>query len=206
MATAQRSDLDSIGRQVEKGVQDVLTAQRRASQVITAQVRTHDPIRDRQVDELLRSVMSGLHVWMQGSKPGDRVEPLHTLPVSDIGHLRQSLSDLRPPGAPAPLPAPDDIEFVDADTRAWGGPRYAELEEYVATLGDRFDLATAFEGAADDTRRPVDLLGLLEIAHRNGMTESDEVSVAEARRPDGSRRRFAFGAVTASTVKEPEND
>ncbi|MEV5070669.1 DUF3375 domain-containing protein [Microbacterium sp. LMI12-1-1.1] len=206
MGTAQRSDLDSIGRQVEKGVQDVLTAQRRASQVITAQVRTHDPIRDRQVDELLRGVMSGLHVWMQSSRPTDRVEPLHTFPVADIGHLRQSLSDLRPQGAPAPLPAPDDVEFVDADTRAWGGPRYAELEEYVATLGDRFDLATAFEGAADDTRRPVDLLGLLEIAHRNGMTESDDVSVAEARRPDGSSRRFAFGAVTARTVKEPEND
>jgi hypothetical protein len=206
MGPAQRGDLDSIGRQVEKGVQDVLTAQRRASQVITAQVRTHDPIRDRQVDDLLRGVMSGLHVWMQSSKPSDRVEPLHTFPVSDIGHLRQTLSDLRPPGAPAPLPVTDDVEFVDADTRAWGGPRYAELEEYVLTLGDRFDLATAFEGADDDTRRPVDLVGLLEIAHRNGMTETDDVSVAQARRPDGTTRRFAFGTVTASTVKEPQND
>ncbi len=206
MSPAQRADLDAIGRQVEKGVQEVLTAQRRASQVITAQVRTHDPVRDRQVDELLRGVMSGLQVWMQHSKAGDRVEPLHTFPVADIGHLRQSLSDLHPAGAPAPLPAPEDVEFVDADTRAWGGPRYAELEAYVATLGDRFDLADAFEGAADDTRRPVDLLGLLEIAHRNGMTESDEVSVAEARRPDGTSRRFAFGAVTARTVKEPAHD
>ncbi len=117
-------------------MQEVLTAQRRASQVITAQVRTHDPVRDRQVDELLRGVMSGLQVWMQNSKAGDRVEPLHTFPVADIGHLRQSLSDLHPPGAPAPLPAAEDVEFVDADTRAWGGPRYAELEAYVATLGD----------------------------------------------------------------------
>lgn len=206
MAPGQRADLDAIGRHVEQGVQEVLAAQRRASQVITAQVRTHDPLRDRQVDELLRSVMSGLHVWMQHSRPGDRVEPLHTFPVADIGHLRQSFSDLRPPGAPAPLPTPDDVEFMDADTRAWGGPRYGELEEYVATLGDRFDLAAAFEGAADDTRRPVDLLGLLEIAHRNGMTESDDISVAEARRPDGTTRRFAFGTVTANTVKEPEND
>jgi len=206
MAPAQRADLDAIGRQVEQGVQQVLTAQRRASQIITAQVRTHDPLRDRQVDELLRGVMSGLQVWMQDSRPGDRVEPLHTFPVADIGHLRQSLSDLHPPGAPAPLPAPDDVEFTDADTRAWGGPRYVELEAYVATLGERFDLAAAFEGAAEDTRRPVDLLGLLEIAHRNGMTETDEVSIAEARRPDGTSRRFAFGAVTANTAREHEND
>lgn len=86
--------------------------------------------------------------------------------------------------------------------RAWGGPRYAELEEYVSNLGPEFDLATAFEDAADDTRRPVDLVGLLEIAHRNGMTESDAVSVVEALRPDGSTRRFAFGAVTARNPKE----
>jgi len=206
MAPEQRADLDAIGRQVEQGVQEVLTAQRRASQVITAQVRTHDPVRDRQVDELLRGVMAGLQSWMQDSRPGDRVEPLHTFPVADIGHLRQSLSDLNPPGAPAPLPDAQDVEFVDADTRAWGGPHYAELEQYVATLGDSFDLATAFEGADPDTRRPVDLLGLLEIAHRNGMTETDEVSIAEARRPDGTSRRFAFGAVTARTVRELPHD
>lgn len=206
MAPSQRADLDAIGRQVEQGVQEVLTAQRRASQVITAQVRTHDPVRDRQVDELLRGVMSGLQVWMQDSKAGDRVEPLHTFPVADIGHLRRSLSDLHPPGAPAPLPEPADVEFVDADTRAWGGPRYAELEAYVATLGDRFDLAAAFEGADAHTRRPVDLLGLLEIAHRNGMTEGEDISIAEARRPDGTSRRFAFGSVTASTVKELPHD
>lgn len=206
LAPEQRADLDAIGRQVEQGVHEVLTAQRRASHVITAQVRTHDPIRDRQVDDLLRAVMSGLHTWMQTTRAGDRVEPLHTLPVADVGHLRQSLSDLRPPNVPAPLSAPDEVEFADADTRAWGGPRYAELEAYVATLGDRFDLAEAFAQAADDTRRPVDLLGLLEIAHRNGMSETDDVSVAETTRPDGTRRRFAFRAVTARTRRDPHDD
>jgi hypothetical protein len=48
----------------------------------------------------------------------------------------------------------------------------------------------------------VDLLGLLEIAHRNGMVDRDEVSVVEAVRPDGTRRRFAFGAVTARTTEQ----
>lgn len=34
------------------------------------------------------------------------------------------------------------------------------------------------------------------------MTESETVSVVEALRPDGSTRRFAFGAVTARNTKE----
>ena len=111
-----------------------------------------------------------------------------------------------PPGAPAPLTEADDAVFLDADTRAWGGPRYAELEEYVAGLGDEFDLGAAFAEASDETRRPVDLLGLLEIAHRTGMRDGAGVSIVEAVRPDGTTRRFAFGAVTARTVKETEDD
>ncbi|MDL9981506.1 DUF3375 domain-containing protein [Microbacterium candidum] len=214
MDAAQRSELDAIGRRVELGVEEVLTAQRRASRVITAQVRTHDPVRDRQVDELLRDVMSGLQAWTHGSSPDAPVDPVRSLPAAAIGHLRQSVGDIRPPGAPAPLADADDAEFLDADTRAWGGPRYAELEEYVASLGAEFDLAAAFQEAADDTRRPVDLVGLLEIAHRTGMVETDEVSVVEAIRPDGTTRRFAFGAVTAraagpavaSTVKETDDE
>jgi hypothetical protein len=203
----QRRELDAIGRRVELGVQEVLTAQRRASRVITAQVRTHDPVRDRHVDDLLRDVMSGLQAWTRSSSADAVVDPLRSLPMADVGHLRQAVSDIRPPGAPAPLRAADgEAEFVDADTRAWGGPRYAELEAYVASLGDRFDLADAFQASANETRRPVDLVGLLEIAHRNGMDEGDDVSVVEAVRPDGSRRRFAFGSVTARTTKEFDDD
>lgn len=202
----QRGELDAIGRRVEVGVQEVLTAQRRASHVITTQVRTHDPVRDRQVDELLRDVMSGLQTWTRSGSSEALAEPVRSLPMADLGHMRQSVSDIRPPGAPAPLSDVDDAEFVDADTRAWGGPRYAELEAYVATLGAEFDLAEAFAGGDESTRRPVDLLGLLEIAHRNGMSEDEEISVVEALRPDGSTRRFAFGSVTARTAKEADDD
>lgn len=204
MPPEQRDEFNAIAKRVEQGVQEVLTAQRRASHVITAQVRTHDPVRDREVDELLRGVMSSLQVWMQGSKAADRVEPLRSLPTAAVGHFRQSLSDPRPPGSPAPLRDPeDDIQFLDADTRAWGGPYYHELEAHIRDLeATEFDLATAFAEVADNARRPVDLLGMLEIAHRNGMTEHDNVSIVEAVRPDGTVRRFAFGAVTARTQAE----
>lgn len=204
----QRGELDAIAKRVEQGVQEVLTAQRRASHVITAQVRTHDPARDREVDDLLRGAMAGLQSWLPGTRAGERVEPLRSLPTAQVGHLRQTVSDPRPPGAPAPLHRDDEAQgaaaraaAAEAEARAWGGPRYEDLEAYVAGLGtDRFDLAEAFAAAADETRRPADLLGLLEIAHRNGMTEGDDVSIAEARRPDGTVRRFAFAAVTGRTA------
>ena len=132
---------------------------------------------------------------------------MRTLPLADIGHLRRSLSDVRPPGAPEPLASEaPDVEFVDADTRAWGGPHYAELERYVETLGDAFDLAEAFAGAEEQTRRPVDLVGLLEIAHRRELEEGDDISIVEAVRPDGTTRRFAFTAVTARNLTESRDD
>ncbi|WP_068212984.1 DUF3375 domain-containing protein, partial [Rathayibacter tanaceti] len=96
MDPAQRAELSAIGRRVELGVQEVLTAQRRASHVITGQVRTHDPARDRQVDELLREVMAGLQEWTARASPDAPVAPLRHLPVAGIGHLRQTLGDVRP--------------------------------------------------------------------------------------------------------------
>lgn len=209
MRTDQRRDLAAVAGRVEQGVSEVLTAQRRASHVITAQVRTHDPVRDREVDDLLRSVMAGLQSWMEDAGTGTRtnhVDPLRRFPTAVFGTLRTSVSDLQDPGTPAPLHHEDNPEF-DEDSveksRAWGGPRYGELEDIVAGLGTgaggtgRFDLAAAFARVPEADRRPVDLLGLLEIAHRHGMAETDEVTVVEARRPDGTVRRFAFGDVTA---------
>ncbi|GAA1320349.1 DUF3375 domain-containing protein [Leucobacter albus] len=206
MSAEQRGELRAIAKRVEQGVEEVLNAQRRASHVITTQVRTHDPIRDREVDGLLRSVMAGLQAWVPESNARDRVDPLRALPTAGIHHLRQTVSDPRPPNAPAPLRDPEAAanaaEFTDADTRAWGGPNYVELEAYVAGLGGaEYDLAAAFDGIADDaSRRPADLLGLLELAHRAGMTESADVSTVEAIRPDGTTRTFAFAAVTANTA------
>nr|WP_201469805.1 DUF3375 domain-containing protein [Microbacterium hydrocarbonoxydans] len=199
---SQRAELDAVGRRVELGVEEVLAAQRRASHVITGQVKTHDPLRDRQIDDLLRDVIAGLHGW---SGSATVVDPVRSMPLVDLGHLRQTTSDIRPPRAPAPLADADDVDFVDGDTRAWGGPRYAELEEYVAGLGEEFDLAEAFRSVPDATRRPVDLLGLLEIAHRNGLTDAEGISTVDALRPDGTTRRFAFGTVVARSRREDED-
>ena len=51
-----------------------------------------------------------------------------------------------------------------------------------------------------------DLVGLLEIVLRGGLTETDDVSIVEAVRPDGTTRRFAFGAVRANSLRERDAD
>ena len=158
------------------------------------------------IDDLLRDVISGLHHWAQAAPSNATVDPVRSLPLIDLGRLRQTVGDVRPPGAPAPLTDADDVEYLETDSRSWGGPRYAELEEYVASLGDGFDLADAFAGAPDDTRRPVDLVGLLEIAHRTGLDETDGLSTVETLRPDGTTRRFAFVSATARAAKEDDDD
>ncbi len=99
----QRVELRHIARRIEQGVKVVFDAQRQASHLITAQVHHHNPLRDRQVDELLRGVMSGLQKWVPQSAKATKVEPLRRLPVAVLGHLRQRTADLRPPQPPPPL-------------------------------------------------------------------------------------------------------
>ncbi|MEV7973449.1 DUF3375 domain-containing protein [Cellulomonas sp. NPDC089187] len=205
----QRAELADIGRRIEQGLEQVFAAQREASSVITSQVRNHDPLRDRQVDDLLREVMTGLQDWMPTSRRGQAVEPLRRLPVAEVEALRQTPSDLRPPQPPEALTEwDDDLDpaVSTAEARAWGGPHYAELSAYLTTWLDEHedaDLAEAFAAAPDHLRRPVDLLGLLEIAEQHHTTETATVAQVEAIRPDGTPRRFAFEGVA---VRLEESD
>ncbi|TDC80766.1 DUF3375 family protein, partial [Actinomadura sp. 7K507] len=108
---------------------------------------------------------------------------------------------------PTPLQEWDEAEDVpSADTRAWGGPQYADLRAHLEAFAgdaDEVDVAAVFRAAAERIRRPVDLLGLLEIAHDLGMTGTAEVAVVEAVRPDRTRRRLAFGGVRAANPEPP---
>lgn len=209
LPTVQRRELQDISRRIEQGVRDVLEAQQRASHVIATQVRNHDPLRDQEVDGLLRDVMSGFQKWMPTSRHKQAVEPMRRLPVADVAHLRQKTDDLRPAALPAPLEAWEMGEVPDDDSRAWGGPHYAELEAHLAGLvgeDGSADVAEVFRGAPEELRRPVDLLGLLEIAHRHGMVETGDVVVVEAVRPDGTRRRFAFEGVVLNGNDEVRDE
>ena len=133
-----------IARRIEQGVQDVLTAQRQASHVITTQVRNHDPMRDRQVDELLRGRDVRAPRVDAELAPGEARRAAARLPVADVGHLRQTAERPAPAQPPAPLQEWDDVRVrADADTRAWGGPHYAELRQHLAALAATRELSTS---------------------------------------------------------------
>ncbi|PZR53639.1 DUF3375 domain-containing protein [Xylanimonas oleitrophica] len=212
LAPAQRAELRGLTRQIEQGLEDVLTAQRRASHVIATQVRHHDPLRDRQVDDLLRDAVAALAAWMPGTRSGQPVEALRRLPRAEVGRLRETLHDLRPPVAPEPL-AEWDEDGTDgvslADARRWGGPQYEALLEHARSLrgADAVDVGAVFEAGPQDLRRPVDLVGLLELARpAEDAAGGAEVSVVTAVRPDGSRRRFAFERAVLQVQEQGDAD
>ncbi|WP_028046758.1 DUF3375 domain-containing protein [Cellulomonas sp. URHE0023] len=205
----QLTELRELARRIEHGLDLVFAAQREASLVITAQVRNHDPLRDRQVDELLRDVMTGLQRWMPDARRGQAADPLRRLPVAEVEHLRQTPGELRPSERPAALETWDDdgSDVSHDEARAWGGPQYALLDARLAAAAGGpgvVDVADAFNAAPDALRRPVDLLGMLELAHARGMTETDELAFVDTLRPDGTRRRFALGGVT-TTMKDTDD-
>ncbi len=154
--------------------------------------------------------MTGLQGWMPGGRRGQGVDPLRRLPVAEVEHLRQTAGDPRPPQPPAALQdwADDGFGVSDDEARAWGGPQYALLDAQLAAAADEqgaVEVTAAFNAAPDALRRPVDLLGMLELAHSHGMAETDELAFVDAVRPDGTRRRFALGGVTTRTKDDTDD-
>ncbi|HWK93597.1 MAG TPA: DUF3375 domain-containing protein [Luteimicrobium sp.] len=214
----RRAELRAITRQIEAGLGAVLTQQRRTSHIITTQVRHHDPLRDRQVDDLLRDAVAALGAWFPGSRRGQDVEALRRLPRADVGRLRET------PYTPGRAPAPDALAVWDdggdagaggdlEDARAWGGPHYGRIAARLAArAGDpepARDLAELFESGPADLRRPVDLLGYLELVPVAAGPQgggSGEVSVVTAVRPDGTTRRLAFARTHVDLDPAPPAD
>jgi hypothetical protein len=195
----QRAELRAVAQRIEAGFAEVLTAQRLASRVITTQVRHHDPLRDRQVDDLLRDVIAALGAWMPASRRGQGVDPLRRLPRADVGRVRTTLADLAPHRGVEPLPEwDDDVVGSLEHAAAWGGPRYAVLHTLIDDArrdpAGEARLDALFARADADSRRPVDLVGLLELAARAGVDDVDDVAYADTIRPDGTARTLAFEA------------
>ncbi|MDR2722307.1 MAG: DUF3375 domain-containing protein [Cellulomonadaceae bacterium] len=201
----QRAELRGIVRRIDAGLRDVNAAQHTASRVIAAQVRNHDPLRDRQVDELLREVIAGLGQWIPASRRAQPVDALRRLPRAHVESVRTTLAQLQPDTGPAPLTTMDDADdhaVSLADAQAWGGPNYAVLSGLLAGVEGRQALAALFADAPVEARRPVDLVGLLELAGRESATDLGEVAVVEAVRPDGSLRRLAFEGITVTGTND----
>lgn len=103
----------------------------------------------------------------------------------------ESLDDTSGDGTP---------KFSVEELRAMGGPFYAELADAVeaATSGGRaVGAAAIFNSLPDRTRRPVDILGLVDLAARQYALRPDApVEEFHAIRSDGTADTFLVPQIT----------
>lgn len=158
----------------------VLSEQQRASRTLTAQIRNHNPLRDRELDEALRGAIVALNNWFPKTGRGEPVEALTRFERANFGRLRTGLHDLQDDAPPEAIAQNTDVEISAMeleDIIAMGGPRHRELLEHVEDLleeiREELTVATAFNTGADNLKRPVEILGYQEIAAAADQTQPD---------------------------------
>lgn len=208
----RRTALRALRTQLVSAIEVVLATQARASRTVTAQIRHHNPLRDRELDTALREATAAMAAWFPASGRAARVEPLRWFERARLGRLRGSLHDLRPETPPAELEEPGDDVGTDVsgidDLRAMGGPQHAEIQAHVAELARTapgpVTVGEAFSRAPARLRRPVELLGYLELAAgadddaqaTSGDVPAGSLERVRAVRADGTERDFVLPRTT----------
>ncbi|MCA5893756.1 DUF3375 domain-containing protein [Isoptericola sp. NEAU-Y5] len=207
----RREAVRALYGQLLTAVDAVLDAQARASRTITQQLRVHNPLRDRELDAALREATAAMAQWFPASARAARVEPLRWFERARLGRFRDQLHDLRPETPPEALREQHDLDDHDAGSplatlRGMGGPRYAETTAHVARMLAARGTASAdeaFASAPVELRRPVELLGYLELAAPDALDEvlaagdvpADRVRRVTTVRADGTTRDLALPLV-----------
>ncbi|GAA1738099.1 hypothetical protein GCM10009809_36490 [Isoptericola hypogeus] len=218
----RRESVRALYAQLLAAVDGVLDAQARASRTITQQLTVHNPLRDRELDAALREATAAMADWFPTSGRAARVEPLRWLERARLGRFRAHLHDLEPdtlPDALADLDPADHDPGADPGTLlggllGMGGPRYAETTAHAARVLRERGGATVdevFAAAPPELRRPVELLGYLELAAPEGLEAvlaDGDVPPARLRRitavrADGSTRELVLPAVA---IEMPGSD
>lgn len=214
----------------------VLSEQQRASRTLTTQVRNHNPLRDRELDDALRGAIVALNDWFPLTTRGEPVEALTRFERANFGRLRTGLHDLHDDLPPESIAQNADVEISGLeleDIIAMGGPRHRELlahvEQLIGTSGMEVTVGDAFSSGADNLKRPVEILGYQEIAANASATTDgsrskdlfssdntqDDVAPQElppleriiAIRADGSQREFIIPRQSLNqAVKVSNND
>lgn len=184
---------------IRDGIKRVLEQRSKVSRTLHDYITSHDVERDHELAATLRTLEGELHTWMRTAGPRAKA-PVELLPGKpEMQHLRTKLYDPandQPPPPLAPVAVPDNVGGLTlAELRARGGPSHATLREQ---LLDRFtdsggvaSLGALFHDLPDDLRRPVEVLGLLPLARRHGLSPTGDTEVYQTLRPDGSRRLLA---------------
>jgi len=155
---------------LQSGVDQVLARRRRASETLRARIEQRTD-HDGEVRALLEGIQDQL---IEVGRSGRRWNsPLGVLPTeAEIGNLPTRFHDPNDHTPPPPLHDPDfDGNEVGGPTFdelcRYGGPNYQALHNAIAARLTDHGIVSVAEVFADldpDMRRPVDLLGLLQLA------------------------------------------
>lgn len=214
LTPAEEREFRDTVRGIRHGIDVVLDQRRRLSSTLRAHITRHDALRDKELDEALRRAKSELARWMVVSGPRARVTVELGLSSVHVGHARQRFYNPADHVPPTSLVDTSD-EVGDTvsveDLRMQGGPRLAALRRFLRDAVGRAGSTTAgsvFGESSDDLRRPVEVLGLVQIAASVEAFDysASATEVFEAVRPDGSRRRFRAPLMTFRDEHRAELD
>ncbi len=196
LTAAEIRDFVGTVNVLRRGLTDVLGQRKRLSSTLRDNIASHNQVKERELDEVLRGIGRQLAIWMQTARPRAAV-PVGLMPASlDVEHLRLRFYDPEAERPPARLedvsgqaPPPPSLEEI----RRYGGPLLTEVREGVLTALDvgAGSMGAAFNQLNRDLRRPVEILGLLQTATQvDALAGTEQVEVFRSVRPDGTGREF----------------
>lgn len=209
----EREQFRSIKATILDALGVVLAEQQRASRTLTTQIRNHNPLRDRELDDALRAAVVALGEWFPQSARGEHVEAFTRFERAGFGRLRTGLHDLSDDTPPAAIDQNADVEISGLELDeiiAMGGPRHREILAHVEELLAEADaegdgdvtIATAFNTADNSLKRPVEILGYQELAASGAGEGLAPLERIIAIRADGTQREFI---IPRQTLEHPAN-
>jgi hypothetical protein len=202
LADGDRAELRGTVRLIRDGLDRVLSQRSRVTSTLKDYIVAHDAARDRELEQTLRQIESGLMGWMATSGPRATLD-LPLLPARvDVEHFRERFHDPADDVGPARLadtPTADDVPPSFAEVMAQGGPSITalrrRLDEALGSLDPAASLGEVFDSLDPALRRPVEIFGLLHLAADRELPAEPTLERYHALRPDGSGRTFAVPRV-----------
>ena len=182
---------------IRKGIDDVLTQRNGLTTTLREHIVNHDVVKDRELERVLREIGKELGTWMETAGPRSTVTAELMPGALGMNHLREKFYDPDSHAAPPALEdvsqdAPEPPSLVEM--RKQGGPLLEEMRHALLSAfssGTAESVGEAFNHLDVAMRRPVEILGLLQLATQiDAVNRADILERFETVRPDGTSRSF----------------
>lgn len=205
LSTSERRELQSAVSAIQDGKNSVLSTRHRLTKTLKDHIISHSKAPNRELESVFRAIDRDLHIWMETARPRDRL-PVQLLPSPlEIETLKTRFWDPVANASPPPLedtsheaPPPVDWETF----RQLGGPTMPKLRELLDTTAAT-SLGEAFDSLPLDMRRPVEVVGLLQVAtDQDRYHREQDLEEYVAVRPDGVTVPFTLPKIAIDNDTE----